>query len=275
MRTPIDQPSETMWCIVSSSTCSPPRAASAALAPHQRSARQVERLLCASSPASRRASSSRARLRQPAEVDHRPATAPHEGEMTWTGGPGRSVRKVVLRDSWRRRSSCEALLQHRHVEGAFEPDRHRDVVEGAVGLLQLVQEPQPLLRKRQRQRARPAGRGTWSGGTGMPCSPPGPAASTRGARPATVGAAKSSRRGSSTWNVPRMRERACVASREWPPSSKKLSWAPTFSRYQHLLPDLQPAICSAGRARRLEGLLRRDRAVRRRQAPCGPPCRWA
>ena len=51
------------------------------------------------------------------------------------------------------------------------------------------------------------------------------------ARAATVGASKSARRGSSTWRAERMRETTCVASREWPPSSKKLSWMPTRSTW--------------------------------------------
>ncbi|GCL40104.1 hypothetical protein SR1949_52380 [Sphaerospermopsis reniformis] len=47
----------------------------------------------------------------------------------------------------------------------------------------------------------------------------------------TVGAANNLFNGSSTWNMLRIRETICVASRECPPSSKKLSFTPTDSTF--------------------------------------------
>ncbi len=47
---------------------------------------------------------------------------------------------------------AQAALQHRHVQRALHADHHRVVVGGAAGF-ELLQEPQPLLREGQRQRA--------------------------------------------------------------------------------------------------------------------------
>ena len=51
----------------------------------------------------------------------------------------------------------------------------------------------------------------------------------RPASAATVGASNSARSGTSTPNACRARETTCVASSEWPPSSKKPSSTPTRS----------------------------------------------
>jgi hypothetical protein len=55
-------------------------------------------------------------------------------------------QRLVARDDRR-----QAPLEHRGVEAAPDPQHHRHVVRVSLGL-ELVEEPQPLLRKRQRRR---------------------------------------------------------------------------------------------------------------------------
>ncbi len=71
--------------------------------------------------------------------------------------------------------------------------------------------------------------------------------SIHAARAATVGASKITRSGSSTPRARRTRETTRVASREWPPRSKKSSPAPTRSTAQDLAPDRRQLPLGAGR----------------------------
>ena len=78
-----------------------------------------------------------------------------------------------------------------------------------------------------------------------------------------------------TSKASRMREMTWVASREWPPSSKKSSWTPTRVDAEHLGPDRRQHLLDR-RARRDEARPPLGRgAGRAPAAPCGRPCRWA
>ena len=70
-----------------------------------------------------------------------------------------------------------------------------------------------------------------------------------------------------------MRARRPVAIREWPPSSKKLSWIPTASSPNASVQIEASSFSTSVRARYSrwapEHLSPSDRA-----APCGPACRW-
>ena len=73
-------------------------------------------------------------------------------------------------------------------------------------------------------------RGT-AASTGPNSCPPPLCRFTRSANPATVGALKNARNGSSTPNAVRTRTITCVAKSEWPPSSKKFCSTPTDSHF--------------------------------------------
>ena len=78
-----------------------------------------------------------------------------------------------------------------------------------------------------------------------------------------MGASKITRSGSSTSKAPRTRETSWVASREWPPSSKKLSWAPTRVETQQIGPQTgEPLLHRSARRGGPGGL-----PLRRRQRP--------
>ena len=110
--------------------------------------------------------------------------------------------------------------QRRGIQVPGQPHRHRDVVRRARPL-QLRQEPQPLLRERQRHPARPLPR---------PQRRPRRAAPpARAASPAGVGASNTARTASSAPSTARTRLTSRTASSECPPRSKKLSSAPTRS----------------------------------------------
>ena len=102
----------------------------------------------------------------------------------------------------------QALFQHFGVQLAVEPHDVGHVVQRIVRF-QLIQEPEPLLGKRQRQRLVALTRGT-SAALCSPCCWR-CKLSTRSASPATVGASNKARSGSSTWNACRIRETTCVA----------------------------------------------------------------
>ena len=73
------------------------------------------------------------------------------GAMTCTGWPS-ATAKCVRSTSWRRTNLGQALCQRGPVERAAQADADGDVVEGGARL-QLVDEPEPLLRERERQRS--------------------------------------------------------------------------------------------------------------------------
>ena len=129
--------------------------------------------------------------------------------------------KIVRRLSCRPTRSPSAASSAARSSAPVEPQRQRDRV-GRARALQPVQEPQPALRKGQRDlgrtRQRAQGRPRW------PAHPP-----RRLTSAATVGASNRLRIASSTSSAERMRLISRVASSEWPPSSKKLSSMPTRS----------------------------------------------
>ena len=228
----------------------------------QRAARQVERPL-------------RLRRRQPlAPAASRSAAGSARRSISGSGSAPRPGRSPGPAARPRSRRSCAAprgaarsrsrlRCERRHVERPAQAHGGGDVVGRAAGL-ELVEEPQPLLGERERQRA-VARRPARSGGA---------AAARRAARraprsarpaPATVGASNRLRSGSSTSNASRTRAITWVASSEWPPSSKKLSWTPTRSTPQHLGPDAGQQLLDR-RARRDD---RRRPAPARRRSGAG------
>ncbi len=172
----------------------------------------------ASSPARASAPVLARALRQPREVDH---GQPRKGRPAGSPAPACPASRdedgaqslVAAHDL------AEAAGQHRGVERPFDAQRRRDVVERAPRL-DLVDEPEPLLGERQGQgplRAAPAA----GAERAAPRRSRSASASTRAARSASTGASKRSRSGISTPKAWRRRDVTCVASREWPPRSKK------------------------------------------------------
>ena len=160
-------------------------------------------------------------------------------------------------------------LQCCHIQPPSQPYRCRNVVR-RTARLQLVQEPQALLRKRQRQLL---GRATGTSGGAFNSTPATHCASICSARPATVGCSNKLRNGNSTPNASRTRDMTCVASSECPPNSKKLSCTPTRARAPALPPRFPrgslPSLCVAlhalpPQARSPAPATRADRS-----------CRWA
>ena len=133
------------------------------------------------------------------QVLHRQREA-GDGAITCTGcrplGEDRAQRLVPPDDL------AQRALQRRRVQRARQAQRDGDVVDRAPRL-QLVQEPEPLLRERERQRARRARPGR---AAAAPAAPRGAAPPPRSASSATVGASKSARSGSSTPNTSRIRD---------------------------------------------------------------------
>ena len=114
------------------------------------------------------------------------------GRMSWNGTPSRS-----------RENRAQAFMPRHHVgqggfqgivvEGSLDTQRHRDIVSG-VRSLQSVEEPEPLLRERQRQMDRAAAAVPAEAGSARP-----PASESRARRP---------------W-VPRRRCGSGVRRRDW------------------------------------------------------------
>ena len=119
---------------------------------------------------------------------------------------------------------AQALVSRHHVgqrrfqsalvEVSLDTPCHRDVVGGA-GTFQAVEEPQPLLRERQRQTIGPWLPYQWNPGTVR-------RRRTRVASSATVGASKTARIGSSTPRMARTCPTTRVASSEWPPKCEEV-----------------------------------------------------
>ena len=154
-----------------------------------------------------------------------------------------------------RRLSCRPTRSHSAAASAARPARPVSrtasgiVVGAAARRPPGGQEPQPLLRERQRQ---PAGRGCATSGSAAPASPRSPqrrraSAATRRRLEQRCGSAPRRR----APHAIRLTSR--VASSECPPSSKKLSWMPTRST---------PSTSANSRAQDL--LLRRARRRERR-----------
>ena len=153
-----------------------------------------------------------------------------------------------------------------------EADGGGDVVGGAAGL-ELVEEPEPLLRERGGQGPRAATRSI-GGASGPVAVGQGPLDQAGQARrrsaPRRRPAAAPRRRTRS-----RMRPRSWMARSEWPPSSKKLSWTPIRVDAEHLGPDRGQGLLDRPAGRDEVGALGEPGAGRGRAGPCGRPCRWA
>ena len=196
----------------------------------QRPARQVERR-AASSAASRRSSASASGAA--AQVVLRAAGSAlvrRRDPLHRLRRPPRA--KVVRSASCRATIRSSARTQRGPVQLAPQPQAHGDVVRRARAL-QLLEEPQPLLRERQRQVRLALHRldRRQLGARDAVSSPRAKSAST--GRVEQV-----AQRAPPPPAACRTREITCTASSECPPSSKKLSWRPTRSTPQHLGPDL-------------------------------------
>ena len=177
-----------------------PRRPAAAAAPRSSGPRrEVERPARPPPRPGARASRLARRRRQAGEVDHR---------QRRTGGRRRDhlhrrvlrpAAKVVRSASWRRTTSPKAARQERAGRAAREAQRHRQVVERAARL-EPVEEPEPLLGEGERQGPSPR-QPARSGGRRRRLLRPGARARTPPREPATVGASKRVRSGSSTPNA--------------------------------------------------------------------------
>ena len=211
--------------------------------PQQRAAGQVEgapRLLVAR----RRGLPSRAGSRQAARRSTDRQRRSQPGAITWTGCRSWTA-KVVRSASCRRTISSSAALERATGRARRGAGQRRNVVGGAARL-QLVEEPEPLLGEGERQVARlgaPA-----RSGDGQPVPSAG-GVSIAPASPRDRRRLEQPRSGSSTPKASRIRETTCVASSEWPPSSKKSSCDPDALEPQHLRPDARQHLLH-GRARR-------------------------
>ncbi len=257
--TPMLQPSETMWCMHSSSTCSSSPSRSSRARNSGPAARSKGRagFLARAAASSPPPAPPRPARRGP----RRGARSPRTARSPATGAPSTS-RKTVRRASCRRTISPSARSSA--AASSAPPSRSAcgDVVEGAPRL-EPVQEPEPLLREGERQRPRALRTGATGGSAGAPARR---VSSTRAASSATVGPSNSARSGSSTPNSCRTRETTRVASSECPPSSKKSSVDAHPLQAQHLRPDPRHHLLRR-RARRHVALRRSAAQLRRRQRP--------
>ena len=158
---------------------------------------------------------------------------------------------VVRSVSWRRTSSPRHRRERLRSSSPCERAAPSGMLYSRAPRLELIEEPQPPLRERRRERAaalRVARQGDDRRLATACASSPEPARST--ARPATVGCSKSARTGSSTPSRSRSRETTWVASSECPPRAKKLSCTPTRSRREQVAPDPRQHLLRR-RARRL------------------------
>ena len=244
-----------MWCSSSSSTCSlrpEPRTDAPAAA-----ARRPGRTPCACRvrQSARPGSASR---RLPSTAQRRPRRRRVENPLARLAVARRGRRCAAPRAA--PPASPSARRQRRRVQRAGQPQRQRDVV-GRARPLQLVEEPQPLLRERQRQLAPDAHRrpAPARGRLRLPSSARGQR--RRRSAPRTArGAASSTPSAGADPAISR------VASSECPPSSKKLSSTPTRSQRPAPRRTAPHSTSSARRARR-RVRARAGVAVRRGQRP--------
>ncbi len=193
----MDQPSPAMWCMVSATTWS--SSARRSSRPRSSGPRARSNARAASSRTGR-GPAPRARLRQPRQVHQRQREGlrrlDHLDRRSLGTASGPRRRCAAPRAGAR---SLPGARQHRDVQRPLDPQRPGHVVERAARL-ELIEEPEPLLREGQRQRA--LGANGTRGGAGGPRRSgawPRPAA----AKSASVGASKRSRSGSSIPNASR------------------------------------------------------------------------
>ena len=135
----------------------------------------------------------------------------------------------------------DASLQRHKVQAAPQPYGSRNVVEGAAGI-QLVEEPQSLLRERQRQSLLS---GYSDQRRRLILLPALSDSSILRDKSSAVGFSKTLLTPRSTPDIFLTREITCVARSEWPPSSKKLSFLPTRSSFS-TSSKIPTTICSSG-----------------------------
>ncbi len=255
---PIDQPSLAMWCATSSSTCSsgPARSSRARSGSSRRDRtrrpRAPRRVGGAASPRRRRSATvQQARRRSPARGSAGGTAARRRRDGAQRLVPGDDVARARLAARPRRARRSAAA---------------RAACCTSSSALELVEEPQPLLRVRQRQRpGRRAGRERRAR--------PAPASAvTCRASAATVGASNRSRTLSSAPSARRTRLTSRVASSEWPPSAKKSSSTPTSST-PRTSANRPQRISSCGVARRAAAPAAVD--LRARAGRGGRACRSA
>ena len=218
---------------------------------------------CASASACARAS--RCRRRQRTEIGQHAAPRAAPGRSP-APARRRAAPTRVRSDSWRATTAATLRASAAHVERTVQPQRRRHVVR-AGARLQLVEKPQPLLRKRQRQIARRAAPAP----TRRPRRPPRPPARCCAAAASadTVGDSKKPRSDSSTWQQPgeardapaspaasaRPTRRSCRARPPAPRAAPRARPPRSPPRARRAAPRTQSAAasrpyCGAGRARR-------------------------
>ena len=220
IRMPSDQPSATMWCMVTRRRCScaprPQEACTEEGAPaRDRRGAALPR---------RRRLAPRPRFRS-AESRDRSVTVERSGlrrrtRSAGTGDPS-TVPIASRRPSWRAPDLGEAPLRAAQVEPPAQAEGAGDVVGGAA-LVELVEEPEPFLR--EGEGARPSPRGPRTRGR-PPWSARVPAARAertcgqprRPWAPRTAAA-----RARSTPSASRTRRGARVAASEWPPELEEV-----------------------------------------------------
>ena len=229
---PIDQPSETMWCISTSSRCSCGRAAAA---PRAAAARARSNGRCASPSESRSASAAARSARKPRQV------AQGKGQLRLGAVPSGPAGRPPPRSS---SAAARAGARSPPAPAPARPRRARparsrasgDVVEGGLRA-PAVEQPEPLLGEGERQ--------SYSSPGPRSQRPDLPALAPARDRPSTQrGQARDGRmrRTAPPAAAPRpsrarTRETTWVASSEWPPRAKKSSSLPTRSRPEHLGED--------------------------------------
>ena len=287
--TPIDQPSETMWCMRQQQARAPRQPAgsagrgSAVRAQVERRTRPPPRHSC-----SERARRSAASRRGPRSRSAKPRSA---GSELHDGSPSTRANDAAQR-LVPRHEPVQRAAQRRHVERAAQPqrqpacDRRRSPARAGPGTTaaagrttaaaarardawRSAAAPAPLGAERSRDRLRPAGqRG-------------------RGEQRRQRQLDARALRGCAATS--------CTASSECPPSSKKLSWRPTRSTPQQLLPDRRERLfdlalrrlvararsaCASGAGSALRstlpfGVSGSAPAARTPPAPCTPAARVA
>ena len=200
-------------------------------------------------------------LVRPPATRRRPSTS---GEA-WCAAPRGGARSRA-----RRRASAAASSVPSRRSAA------RDVVGGARRL-ELVEEPQPLLGERERQCGRRAAHARSSGGAAGLAGRRRQRLDARAARLATR--RRLEERAQRQLHAERARGAAtitCVASSEWPPSSKKSSCdADPLDEPEHLGARSPASSLLDRRARRHDAALLARAALRAPAAPGGRPCRSA
>ena len=224
--------------------------------PHRHLGRQVKRM--PRRRGHRRVQLARRDLVRPASSQSSSAGS----RIFWYGSPS-AAGKTVRSASWRTMTSRSAAPSAAGVQVAGQPQRGRAVV-GRAGSFQLGDEPQPLLRERQRHPLGPrAGRpGPAARRPPRPAAPPARPPSGSRTAPATATSAPS---------AARIRLTSWTASSEWPPRAKKSSSTPPRAGRG---PRRTPGTGSPPARWPGRGCRRAGRVVGRGEGRAGRACRW-